>query len=38
MLKKHDFRVDYRETDGGHTWSKWRDYLGEFAPVLFAEN
>jgi enterochelin esterase family protein len=38
MLTKHEFRVDYRETDGAHTWTKWRDYLGEFAPLLFAEN
>ncbi len=35
MLKKHEFNVTYRETDGGHTWLKWRDYLAEFAPQLF---
>jgi enterochelin esterase family protein len=37
MLKKHGFDVTYRETDGGHTWMKWRDYLNEFAPQLFSE-
>lgn len=35
MLKKHGFEVIYRETDGGHTWDNWRDYLHEFAPKLF---
>jgi enterochelin esterase family protein len=37
MLKKHGFDVVYKETDGGHTWPKWRDYLVEFAPQLFRE-
>lgn len=35
MLQGHGFNVVYRETDGGHTWLKWRDYLAEFAPLLF---
>jgi enterochelin esterase-like enzyme len=35
MLKQFGFNVVYRETDGGHTWLKWRDYLNEFAPQLF---
>jgi enterochelin esterase-like enzyme len=35
MLKKHGFDVTSRETDGGHTWQNWRDYLHEFAPLLF---
>ena len=35
MLKKHNFDVVYRETEGAHTWIKWRDYLREFAPQLF---
>jgi hypothetical protein len=26
-----------RETAGGHTWSNWREYLHEFAPLLFTE-
>jgi enterochelin esterase-like enzyme len=35
LFKKHGFNPVYRETDGGHTWNKWRDYLNEFAPQLF---
>ena len=38
MLKKHGFEVTTRESEGGHTWTNWRDYLTEFAPKLFAEN
>jgi enterochelin esterase-like enzyme len=37
MIKSHGFNVTYRETDGGHTWINWRDYLHEFAPLLFTE-
>lgn len=35
MLKKHGFQVQYSETDGGHWWRNWREYLHEFAPMLF---
>ncbi|MBK9137853.1 MAG: esterase [Verrucomicrobia bacterium] len=35
MFKRHKFDVVYRETDGAHTWDKWREYLHEFAPQLF---
>lgn len=35
MLKKHQFDVVYRETEGAHTWIVWREYLQEFAPQLF---
>lgn len=35
MLQGHQFKVVYRETDGAHTWDKWREYLNEFAPQLF---
>ncbi len=35
MFKKHDFKVIYEETEGAHTWDKWREYLAEFAPKLF---
>jgi enterochelin esterase family protein len=35
MLEKHNFKVTNKETDGGHTWLVWRDYLAEFAPQLF---
>jgi enterochelin esterase family protein len=35
MFKKHGFEPVYRETEGGHTWIVWREYLKEFAPQLF---
>jgi enterochelin esterase-like enzyme len=30
-----DFEYTYRESTGGHTWTNWRIYLSEFAPLLF---
>jgi enterochelin esterase-like enzyme len=27
--------VQWKETPGGHNWSNWRDYLRDFAPLLF---
>jgi len=35
LFKKHGFDVVYKETEGAHTWTNWRDYLSEFAPQLF---
>jgi len=35
MFREHGFDVVYRETDGAHTWDKWREYLNEFTPLLF---
>lgn len=35
MFKKHGFDVRYDETEGGHTWLVWREYLQQFAPQLF---
>ncbi len=35
LLKERGFRPVSRETDGGHTWINWRNYLNEFAPQLF---
>jgi enterochelin esterase family protein len=35
LFKKHGFDVVYDETDGAHTWDKWREYLHTFAPKLF---
>jgi enterochelin esterase-like enzyme len=37
MLRSHHFDVVSRETGGGHTWMNWRDYLHEFAPMLFTK-
>jgi enterochelin esterase family protein len=38
LLKKNNFEVTYKETDGGHTWDKWREYLHEFSQHLFRDN
>jgi enterochelin esterase-like enzyme len=35
MLQKHGFVITNHETEGGHTWLNWRDYLIEFTPKLF---
>ena len=35
MLQKHGFDVVFQETAGGHTWINWRQYLHDFAQVLF---
>ncbi len=37
MLRKHGFDVTYTESGGGHTWINWREYLRDFAPLLFRE-
>src|SRR6185295_3589245 len=35
MLKTHGFEPVFKESPGGHTWINWRNYLSEFAPLLF---
>jgi enterochelin esterase-like enzyme len=35
LLRRHGFTPVFRESEGGHTWANWRDYLEEFAPQLF---
>ena len=35
LVKKHGFAPVFVESEGGHTWLNWRDYLSEFAPQLF---
>jgi len=35
MLGKHGINVVSKETPGGHSWTNWRDYLRDFAPLLF---
>jgi enterochelin esterase-like enzyme len=36
VLREKGFDVTYEETDGGHTWTNWREhYLPAFAPLLF---
>ena len=34
-LDEAGFPYTYRESTGGHTWTNWRIYLSEFAPMLF---
>ncbi|WP_367914976.1 esterase [Leadbetterella sp. DM7] len=35
LLDDKKAKYTYRESEGGHTWSNWRLYLSEFAPLLF---
>jgi enterochelin esterase-like enzyme len=35
VFKKHGFSPVFKESDGGHTWVNWRNYLVDFAPLLF---
>lgn len=35
ILDSHSFKYTYRESTGSHTYSNWRLYLSEFAPLLF---
>lgn len=35
LFKKHELNPEYKETEGGHTWICWQQYLSEFAPKLF---
>jgi enterochelin esterase-like enzyme len=35
ILKKQEFNYKYMENSGGHTWTNWRIYLSELAPLLF---
>ena len=35
MFQKHGYRPMFQESEGGHTWINWREYLNEFAPQLF---
>lgn len=34
-LDEHNFKYVYNESEGGHTWANWRDYLTDLAPRLF---
>jgi len=35
LFKEYGYAPVYQESEGGHTWINWRDYLSEFAPLLF---
>lgn len=34
-FEKGGVKPVYKETEGGHTWICWQQYLNEFAPMLF---
>lgn len=34
-LDNLDMKYTYYESEGGHTWSNWREYLSIFLPLLF---
>jgi len=35
LLKKHGLNPVFKESEGGHTWINWHEYLNQFAPQLF---
>ena len=35
LLKEKGVRFEFVETEGGHEWPVWRNYLTEFAPKIF---
>lgn len=35
MLDANNYKYIYRESEGGHNWRNWRNYLSEFLPMLF---
>ncbi len=35
LLKNYGFKPVYEESEGGHTWLNWRNYLVSFATKLF---
>jgi enterochelin esterase family protein len=35
VLKTHNIKAEYHESEGGHTWINWRHYLNDYAQLLF---
>jgi enterochelin esterase family protein len=35
LLEKHGFKTSYKEIPGAHYWFLWRDFLGDYASILF---
>jgi enterochelin esterase-like enzyme len=35
LLEKHGFKTSYKEIPGNHYWFLWRDFLGDYASLLF---
>ena len=38
LLKKHGLRSQWTITAGGHEWPVWRQYLCDFAPLVFRKD
>jgi len=36
-LDAHNFEYTYYESDGGHTWENWQDYLPRFLQLCFSK-
>ena len=34
-LDEKGYKYQYVESEGGHTWKNWRNYLTQFVPLLF---
>jgi len=34
-LDSMSFPYSYYESEGGHIWKNWRNYLSDFVPLLF---
>jgi hypothetical protein len=37
ILRKAGIHVEQHQSGGFHAWNNWRDYLNQFAPLLFEE-
>jgi len=35
LLKSHQIKYEYHESEGAHTWINWRRYLNDYAQILF---
>jgi enterochelin esterase family protein len=35
LVKKYGYTPEFHPSEGFHAWNNWRDYLHEFAPLLF---
>lgn len=38
ILRKAGINVEQHQSGGFHAWNNWRDYLNQFAPLLFGKN
>ena len=38
ILKKAGINVEQHQSPGFHAWNNWRDYLNQFAPLLFKQS